>query len=171
MIFADVAVRVSPRFRMDFHIDLDEANAAGLSTGDTVEFAGINGELFPSRNGGDGMEWKQMVRDIARELLRQMEREKARKPGVLFIFCDSTAHEPFQDQFTELRNAGIGYDMLFLDGETSAWLNMHRVESTGSTRVIAADEYAPAPSSCRRSTTASSCPKSIWTMPPASYPA
>lgn len=47
LIFADVAVRVSPRFRMDFHIDLDEANAAGLSTGDTVEFAGINGELFP----------------------------------------------------------------------------------------------------------------------------
>jgi len=91
------------------------------------------------------MELRQMVRDIARELLQQMELEKARKPKILFVFCDSTAHEPFQDQFIELRNAGIGYDMLFLDGETSAWINMHRVESTGSTRVIAADEYAPAP--------------------------
>jgi len=46
VMFADVAVRVSPRFRMDFHIDTDEANAAGLRTGDTVELVGVNGVLF-----------------------------------------------------------------------------------------------------------------------------
>lgn len=36
LIFADVIVRVSPEFSLDFHIDQDEANAAHLSTGDTV---------------------------------------------------------------------------------------------------------------------------------------
>lgn len=35
VIFADVIVRVSPEFSLDFHIDRDEANAAHLSTGDT----------------------------------------------------------------------------------------------------------------------------------------
>jgi len=92
------------------------------------------------------MEWKQMVRDIARELLQQMQLPpKPQEPKVLFIFCDSTAHEAYQDQFIELKNAGVSQDLLFLDGETAAWLNMRRIESSGSSRVIAADEYAPAP--------------------------
>lgn len=33
-IFEDVLIRVSERFRLDMHIDSDEANAAGLVTGD-----------------------------------------------------------------------------------------------------------------------------------------
>lgn len=37
LIFADVMVRVSPQFSLDFHIDRDEANAACLHTGDTVQ--------------------------------------------------------------------------------------------------------------------------------------
>lgn len=37
VIFADVTVRVSPQFSLDFHIDRDEANAAHLSSGDTVQ--------------------------------------------------------------------------------------------------------------------------------------
>lgn len=37
VIFADVTVRVSPQFSLDFHIDRDEANAALLSTGDKVQ--------------------------------------------------------------------------------------------------------------------------------------
>lgn len=45
IIYPDVAVRVSPRFALDFHIDLDEANAANLKTGDTVLVAGKNGVL------------------------------------------------------------------------------------------------------------------------------
>jgi acetate kinase len=34
MIFGDVAVRVSPKFQLEFHLDTDEANAAELNTGD-----------------------------------------------------------------------------------------------------------------------------------------
>ncbi|MED4784394.1 phosphate propanoyltransferase [Brevibacillus choshinensis] len=46
LIFPDVTVRVSPKYALDFHIDLDEANAANLSTGDQVHLVGKNGKWF-----------------------------------------------------------------------------------------------------------------------------
>lgn len=36
LVFDQVFVRVHPQFAMDLHIDIDEANAAGLTTGDKV---------------------------------------------------------------------------------------------------------------------------------------
>lgn len=36
MIFGDVAVRVSPAFRIELHLDSDEGNAAGLQSGSEV---------------------------------------------------------------------------------------------------------------------------------------
>jgi len=36
MIFKNVVVRIDPLFSLEFHIDTDEANAAGLKTGDQV---------------------------------------------------------------------------------------------------------------------------------------
>ncbi|MEB3101607.1 hypothetical protein [Ferviditalea candida] len=88
-------------------------------------------------------EIRRWVEQFAREWIQALEKPK--RPKVLFIFCDSSAHEPFSDTFIELQNQGIAYDMLFLDGETSAWLGFHRLECAGSGKVIAADEYAPAP--------------------------
>ncbi len=87
-----------------------------------------------------------MVESVVHEVIQSMktEREKELNGKVLFIFCDSSANEPFADQFIKLKNAKIGYDLLFLDGETSSWLGMQRVESSGSERIIAADEYSPA---------------------------
>jgi putative phosphotransacetylase len=35
-VFADVVVRVSPKYLLECHVDTDEANAALMSTGDTV---------------------------------------------------------------------------------------------------------------------------------------
>lgn len=37
LIWEHVTARVSPKYRLDFHLDTDEANAAGLQTGDEVE--------------------------------------------------------------------------------------------------------------------------------------
>lgn len=37
LVFGDVAVRVAPGFRLELHLDTDEANAAGLGSGDTGE--------------------------------------------------------------------------------------------------------------------------------------
>lgn len=51
VIFADVIVRVDDRFSLDFHIDTDEANAAGLKTGDTVRMIGKNGVITVQHQG------------------------------------------------------------------------------------------------------------------------
>lgn len=37
IIFNNVLIRVSEKFALDFHLDTDEANAAGLKNGDSVE--------------------------------------------------------------------------------------------------------------------------------------
>lgn len=37
LVFADVSVRVSPEYRLEMHLDTDEANAAGLERGDSGE--------------------------------------------------------------------------------------------------------------------------------------
>lgn len=37
LVFGDVTVRVSPAFRLEMHVDMDEANAAGIEPGDTGE--------------------------------------------------------------------------------------------------------------------------------------
>ncbi len=37
LLFGDVTVRISPEFRLELHLDTDEANAAGVSTGDLAE--------------------------------------------------------------------------------------------------------------------------------------
>jgi acetate kinase len=41
LIFGDVAVRISPKFKLEFHLDTDEANAAELDTGDVAYLDGI----------------------------------------------------------------------------------------------------------------------------------
>jgi hypothetical protein len=42
VIFDNVLIRVDESFVLDFHIDLDEANAAGLKTGDKVRILGLS---------------------------------------------------------------------------------------------------------------------------------
>ncbi len=38
-VFEDVVVRVSEKYSLEFHVDTDEANAAGIRTGDIVHIA------------------------------------------------------------------------------------------------------------------------------------
>lgn len=46
VIYPDVVVRVHPQFALDFHVDLDEGNAANLKTGDRVKVIGKNGQFY-----------------------------------------------------------------------------------------------------------------------------
>jgi acetate kinase len=51
LIFGDVIVRVSPSFRLELHLDSDEGNAAGLSSGAEVLLSAIdptNGGVKPT---------------------------------------------------------------------------------------------------------------------------
>ncbi|MBN1661852.1 MAG: acetate/propionate family kinase [Anaerolineae bacterium] len=41
LIFGDVAVRVSPKFQLEIHLDTDEANAAEINSGDVAFLEGI----------------------------------------------------------------------------------------------------------------------------------
>ncbi|MFC3886114.1 hypothetical protein ACFOU2_22570 [Bacillus songklensis] len=88
---------------------------------------------------------KEMIEKITKNIIEEWKSHKEPKKKVLFIFCDSTAHESFMDQLIALKNQHIEHDLLFLDGETSAWLGIKKIDSTGSGRVIAVDETAPAP--------------------------
>jgi putative phosphotransacetylase len=38
-VFEDVVVRISEKYSLEFHVDTDEANAAGIKTGDIVHIA------------------------------------------------------------------------------------------------------------------------------------
>ncbi len=92
------------------------------------------------------MNLKEMVAEITREILSAMHQEKQQnQPKVLYIFCDSTAHEAYLDHFIKLKGSGIAHDLLFLDGETSSWLGMNKLECGGAGKCIASDEFAPAP--------------------------
>jgi len=95
--------------------------------------------------GGSPVEMNQLVESIVRELIAGMKPEAIIPPKVLYVFCDSTAHEAYSDHFILLRKNGIAFDFMFLDGETSAWLGKHRIESAGPGRTILSDEYAPTP--------------------------
>lgn len=92
----------------------------------------------------DRKQLESLVTKMTREILAEREQLLKRKK-VLFIFCDSYAHESFTDQFIDLHNHHIDYDLLFLDGETSGWLGMNQIQSTSAKEIIAADEYAKAP--------------------------
>ncbi|UKS26694.1 phosphate propanoyltransferase [Paenibacillus sp. HWE-109] len=46
LIFTETVVRVSAQYSLDFHIDIDEANAAHLNSGDQVQVIGRNGEIM-----------------------------------------------------------------------------------------------------------------------------
>jgi putative phosphotransacetylase len=39
LVFEDVVVRVGPKYSLEFHVDTDEANTAGIKTGDVVHIA------------------------------------------------------------------------------------------------------------------------------------
>ncbi|TFE23551.1 phosphate propanoyltransferase [Cohnella luojiensis] len=58
VIFPDVIARISSHYSLDFHVDLDEANAAFLDTGDTVQLVGKNGQLSKFVKGGQRRAWK-----------------------------------------------------------------------------------------------------------------
>lgn len=91
------------------------------------------------------MEIKQLVESIVREIVKTMGADPVKPRKVLYVFGDSTAHEAYTDQFILLSNYGVSHDTLFLDGEVSGWLGKHKIESGASGKVIAADEFAPAP--------------------------
>ncbi|KEO84212.1 propanediol utilization protein [Tumebacillus flagellatus] len=56
LIFENVTARVSPKYKLDFHLDTDEANAAGLQSGDEaemIELEGLKAQPMPHFHGNE----------------------------------------------------------------------------------------------------------------------
>ncbi len=52
VVFDNVLIRVDPGFVLDFHIDVDEANAAGLKNDDHVKIIGFSDSNVPAPHSG-----------------------------------------------------------------------------------------------------------------------
>ena len=46
MVFLEVLVRVSDKYKLEMHVDIDEANAASLNNGDTVQIIKFSGSCL-----------------------------------------------------------------------------------------------------------------------------
>ncbi|KUO51780.1 MAG: phosphate propanoyltransferase [Desulfitibacter sp. BRH_c19] len=46
MVFLEVLVRVSDKYKLEMHVDIDEANAASLKNGDTVQLINFSDSCF-----------------------------------------------------------------------------------------------------------------------------
>jgi hypothetical protein len=89
---------------------------------------------------------EQAIEGIVFELLRTYQAAAKPPIKVLYILDDSCLAESFADQWIELNNHEIAYDILALDGEAAGWLGTHYVECTRSGgKCITIDEAAPAP--------------------------
>lgn len=92
------------------------------------------------------MNLEQTIEGIVHELLRTYQIIAKPPVKVLYILDDSSLAGSFSDQWIELNNHGILFDILALDGETAGWLGAHYIECTRSGgKCIAIDEAAPAP--------------------------
>ncbi|OPA80274.1 hypothetical protein BVG16_05940 [Paenibacillus selenitireducens] len=91
------------------------------------------------------MDLTQTVERLVRELLRSIPTDVMPSPQVLYVLDDSQAADRYLDHFVVLKQAGIRYDLLVLDGENAGWLGKQCIESTGAGNCIAMDEQAPSP--------------------------
>ena len=83
LIFDEVLIRVSENYRLDFHLDFDEANAAGVNTGDLCYLLKKNGEVeVPEK------------KEVIRRLVTEADVRDAEKKGLKIILVKGTIITP-----------------------------------------------------------------------------
>ena len=83
LIFDQVLVRVSEKYRLDFHIDYDEANAAGVKTGDLCYLLKSSGEVrVPEK------------REVVRRLVTEADIREAERNGLKIVIVKGTIITP-----------------------------------------------------------------------------
>ncbi|RKZ22149.1 propanediol utilization protein [bacterium] len=83
VIFDEVLIRVSENYALDFHLDTDEANAAGVKTGDTGILLKYRGEVkVPEK------------RYIQKRLITEKDVREAEKKGYTIILTKGTIITP-----------------------------------------------------------------------------
>lgn len=90
LIFGDVLVRIDPSYRLDFHLDTDEANAAGVKTGDSAFIVNI-----PSVN--DNQEANSYYPQ--KKLYSELDVRKAHSDGKMILIDKKTILTPSAKEY------------------------------------------------------------------------
>lgn len=95
VIFGDVIIRIDPSFKLDFHLDTDEANAAGVQTGDIAHI--IKDMDMQNKDTGDKIYPRKRV-------YSEWDVRKAHKEGKIIIVEKGTILTPSAKDYGKLWN-------------------------------------------------------------------
>ena len=92
VIFGDVLIRVDPSFKLDFHLDTDEGNAAGVQTGDSAH---LIKEIAIEKTSTDNIYPK-------KRLYSELDVRKAKAEGKLILLEKTTILTPSAKDYGKL---------------------------------------------------------------------
>jgi putative phosphotransacetylase len=108
VIYDNVVVRVSEKFVLEFHIDIDEANAAGIKQGDMARMICMSGccgkdeNAIPAPGGNTAKIIEEPILLVTEEIVRQVLRKKAVLVINKGVICTPLARDAIKELGVEV---------------------------------------------------------------------